>query len=190
MNLLFRLFDIDDDGFISDTELRAMLERLGNEISDDDLSNMMKAADKDGDGQISYEEFVGMMRGLADDYNGLQAFEIFRCAEPTTDKYTDEMREPESPQNSKLVEETPVGDPSNRPIKHRRKSVLSIFSRSKKKSTASDKKLLPRASCPDLTKSIAPSSTFLSRRVSSQRTKSSPKFSESRPGTKWNSLRN
>lgn len=190
MNLLFRLFDINDDGYISETELRAMLERLGNEISESDLSNMMQAADTDGDGQISYEEFVGMMNGLANDDSGLHALGVFQAAPLQQTTHDTSEVETCSPIVSKQDDEPRANDVSNRRFKLRRKSVLSIFSRSKKKPSIPNKTLLPRASCPDLSLSVSSSSDFSSRRASSQRDQSSPKISESRPGAKWKSLRN
>ena len=58
----FRKFDVDGSGSISVDELRITLrEVLGEETPDEDLEEMVKAADINGDGDIDYSEFVEMM---------------------------------------------------------------------------------------------------------------------------------
>ncbi|KAI6196446.1 hypothetical protein M3Y94_01111000 [Aphelenchoides besseyi] len=59
----FLVFDKDQDGFISAYELRFVMRNLGENLSDDECYGMIKEADIDGDGKISYEEFALMMRG-------------------------------------------------------------------------------------------------------------------------------
>jgi len=54
----FKLFDKDDDGFISFAELRAGMRDKGRDLSDDEVAEIFCGADTNGDGQISYEEFV------------------------------------------------------------------------------------------------------------------------------------
>ncbi|KAJ9136955.1 EF-hand [Coniochaeta hoffmannii] len=57
----FKVFDKDGSGTISAIELRAVLQHLGENLTDDDLDEMLKMADKNGDGNIDYEEFVHIM---------------------------------------------------------------------------------------------------------------------------------
>ncbi|XP_078173050.1 calmodulin-like [Carex rostrata] len=57
----FRVFDKDNDGFISSSELRSVLMNLGENITDEDVDEMIKEADVNGDGQVDYAEFVKMM---------------------------------------------------------------------------------------------------------------------------------
>ena len=57
----FRVFDKNGDGFIQLEELKAVMKSLGNKLTDKELDDMLKKYDADGDGQISYEEFVVMM---------------------------------------------------------------------------------------------------------------------------------
>uniref|UniRef100_A0A0E0MJA8 EF-hand domain-containing protein n=1 Tax=Oryza punctata TaxID=4537 RepID=A0A0E0MJA8_ORYPU len=54
----FRVFDKDQNGFISPDELRHVMANLGDPLSDDELAEMLREADSDGDGQINYTEFV------------------------------------------------------------------------------------------------------------------------------------
>eukprot|EP01083_Nonionella_stella_P059611 155962_1 len=57
----YRVFDKDGNGFISAYELRHVLTNLGEKLTDDEVYEMIREADFDGDGQINYEEFVRMM---------------------------------------------------------------------------------------------------------------------------------
>ena len=51
----FSLFDQDSDGFISPAELRVVMANLGENLTDSELEEMMKEADTDGDGKVSYQ---------------------------------------------------------------------------------------------------------------------------------------
>ena len=57
----FRLFDKDGNGFISADELKAVMQNLGEKLTDNDITDMIKDADLDGDNAINFEEFVRMM---------------------------------------------------------------------------------------------------------------------------------
>ena len=57
----FRVFDRDCNGFISAAELRHVMANLGEKLSEEEIDEMIKEADLDGDGAINYEEFVRMM---------------------------------------------------------------------------------------------------------------------------------
>lgn len=65
---LFQEFDADGDGYITATELRQSLHRIGGsfasvaeELTDDDVEEIIMECDEDGDGRISYSEFTGML---------------------------------------------------------------------------------------------------------------------------------
>ncbi len=65
---LFREFDQDGDGYITATELRQSLQKLGSnfaavadDLTDDDVEEIIMECDEDGDGRISYSEFTGML---------------------------------------------------------------------------------------------------------------------------------
>merc|ERR1719419_1189092 len=57
----FRIFDKDDDGFISVEELRNIMQNLGEKMSDKELDEMIVEADSDRDGLINYQEFVQVL---------------------------------------------------------------------------------------------------------------------------------
>ena len=58
---LFRVFDKDGNGYISAAELRHVMTNLGEKLTDEEVDEMIREADIDGDGQVNYEEFVAMM---------------------------------------------------------------------------------------------------------------------------------
>ena len=58
---LWAMFDKDGNGFISAAELRHIMTNLGEKLTDEEVDEMIREADIDGDGQINYEEFVKMM---------------------------------------------------------------------------------------------------------------------------------
>ncbi|KAF5752340.1 calmodulin-like protein 11 isoform X2 [Tripterygium wilfordii] len=57
----FKVFDKDQNGYISATELRHVMINLGEKLTDEEVEQMIREADLDGDGQVNYEEFVKMM---------------------------------------------------------------------------------------------------------------------------------
>ena len=51
----FRVFDRDGNGYISASELRHVMTNLGEKLTDDEVDEMIREADIDGDGQVNYE---------------------------------------------------------------------------------------------------------------------------------------
>ncbi|RZC52260.1 hypothetical protein C5167_020686 [Papaver somniferum] len=60
----FKVFDKDQNGFISAPELRHVMINLGEKLTDEEVDQMIREADLDGDGQVNYEEFVRMMMAV------------------------------------------------------------------------------------------------------------------------------
>ena len=57
----FKVFDKDGNGFISAAEMRHVMTNLGAKLTDDDVDEIIRKADTNGDGQVNYQEFVTMM---------------------------------------------------------------------------------------------------------------------------------
>ena len=51
----FSMFDRDGNGLISAQELRYAMTNMGEKLSDEEVDEMIKTADIDGDGQINYQ---------------------------------------------------------------------------------------------------------------------------------------
>lgn len=50
-----QVFDKDGNGFISAAELRHVMTNLGEKLTDEEVDEMIREADIDGDGQVNYE---------------------------------------------------------------------------------------------------------------------------------------
>ncbi|XP_051120628.1 calmodulin-like [Andrographis paniculata] len=57
----FKVFDRDQDGFISAVELRNVMMNMGERLSHEEAEQMIREADVDGDGLVSFDEFVRIM---------------------------------------------------------------------------------------------------------------------------------
>ena len=53
----FEVLDENKDGVISKDELSKLLGGLGEDVTDDVVTEMMNLADTDGDGKVNFEEF-------------------------------------------------------------------------------------------------------------------------------------
>ncbi|KAJ0265782.1 EF-hand domain-containing protein [Hirschfeldia incana] len=54
----FRIHDLDQNGFITKEELQYVIRNSGVKVTDKQVRKIIKAADADHDGRISYDEFV------------------------------------------------------------------------------------------------------------------------------------
>lgn len=51
----FRVFDLDQNGFITRDELRSAMEMIGETVTENQLTEFIRIADTDKDGKINYE---------------------------------------------------------------------------------------------------------------------------------------
>ncbi|KAF7707126.1 caltractin [Silurus meridionalis] len=58
----FRLFDDDETGKISFRNLKRVAKELGENLTDEELQEMIEEADRDGDGEVSQQEFLRIMK--------------------------------------------------------------------------------------------------------------------------------
>ena len=59
---LFMTLDRNQNGLISIHEIRYIVTHSSEDISESDIEIIMKEADTDGDGKISFEEFMTIMK--------------------------------------------------------------------------------------------------------------------------------
>jgi Ca2+-binding EF-hand superfamily protein len=61
LEALYRQFDVDGNNIITKENIREALFKLGRDITDEELEDIMKKHDKSGDQAISMEEFKKML---------------------------------------------------------------------------------------------------------------------------------
>ena len=58
---VFSLFDKDGDGTVSTKELGVVMWALGQNPTDAEIAEMIKEVDVDGNGEVDFDEFCGLM---------------------------------------------------------------------------------------------------------------------------------
>lgn len=69
---VFQSFDRDSNGYITAAELAGSMAKMGHPLSYRELSDMMREADTNGDGVLSFNEFATIMAKSAADFLGLK----------------------------------------------------------------------------------------------------------------------
>ncbi len=82
-NIVFRVFDKDGNGYITAQEFKHFMTTMGEKFSEEEVDEIIKEVDKDGDEQIDYEEFVQMIAPIVSDGNKDDPF-----ADPSATKMT------------------------------------------------------------------------------------------------------
>eukprot|EP00929_Paragymnodinium_shiwhaense_P004549 TRINITY_DN105584_c0_g1_i1.p1 TRINITY_DN105584_c0_g1~~TRINITY_DN105584_c0_g1_i1.p1 ORF type:complete len:352 (+),score=109.62 TRINITY_DN105584_c0_g1_i1:94-1149(+) len=57
----FDTFDLDGNRFVGAQELRHILDIIGEDATDEEIDEMIRMCDNDGDGQVTFDEFHRMM---------------------------------------------------------------------------------------------------------------------------------
>ena len=63
---VFALFDDDQTGAISFRNLKRVANELGENLTDEELQEMIEEADRNGDGMIDEDEFFRVMKKRGD----------------------------------------------------------------------------------------------------------------------------
>mmetsp|Transcript_31973 Transcript_31973/g.42199 ORF Transcript_31973/g.42199 Transcript_31973/m.42199 type:complete len:112 (-) Transcript_31973:213-548(-) len=74
---VFQLFDEDATGGISFRNLKRVANELGENLTDEELQEMIEEADRDGDGVVNSEEFYRVMRKREDPLDDLDSDDDF-----------------------------------------------------------------------------------------------------------------
>ena len=56
---MIRIFDKDDDGFITVEDLRRIMTKIGEGINKNEVKDMIREADSDNDGLVNYKGIRG-----------------------------------------------------------------------------------------------------------------------------------
>lgn len=78
---LRRVFDKNKDGLISSSELRHVMTSLGEKLSDEEVDDMIREADLDGDGMVNYEGKIKITTPVRTSQRGAVRCGALRCAE-------------------------------------------------------------------------------------------------------------
>ena len=60
----FKVFDRDNNGFISAAELRHVMTSIGEKLTDDEVDEMIREADQDGDHIVGHDFRHAVMRAV------------------------------------------------------------------------------------------------------------------------------
>ncbi|CEM30956.1 unnamed protein product [Vitrella brassicaformis CCMP3155] len=58
----FDTFDLDNNRFVGAAEIRHILDLIGEKASDEEIDEMIRMIDIDGDGQVTYDEFYKLVK--------------------------------------------------------------------------------------------------------------------------------
>lgn len=72
----FKVFDKNGDGFINATELRHVMTTLGEKLTEEEVIEMIREADIDGDGKVNYEGMIRRRRFLSANFCFVFCFRI------------------------------------------------------------------------------------------------------------------
>ena len=75
--VVFDKYDADGSGAVDGKELKAVFAECGQQLTDDELKELIKEFDTDGNGELEFKEFLAMMQKL--------------LAGPSTQELLDEM---------------------------------------------------------------------------------------------------
>lgn len=69
IRLAFKVFDKDGNGYITSSEFKYFMTTMGEKLSEEEVDEIIREVDKDGDEQIDYEEFVNSFASIVHENN-------------------------------------------------------------------------------------------------------------------------
>ena len=69
---IFDQYDRDGNGYLGASDLAKVYKILGENLDDDLIDELIREADKDGDGQIAYPEFHTLVKILEEEGGGMR----------------------------------------------------------------------------------------------------------------------
>ena len=61
MERVYKLFDLNRNGDIRLADLKRVAKELGEDISDEELQEIIQRADLDGDGKLTFDDFYNVI---------------------------------------------------------------------------------------------------------------------------------
>lgn len=59
----FYTFDLNGNGYVGAAEIRFVMDALGEAVTDEEIDEMIRMVDIDGDGEVNFREFYKMASG-------------------------------------------------------------------------------------------------------------------------------
>ena len=87
---VFNLFDIDNSGAININELGSAMKSLGMKPTEEELERLMNEVDKDGTGEIEFDEFIQLVGKKVNDAELMDQLErVFHKFDCDNDAFLD-----------------------------------------------------------------------------------------------------
>jgi centrin-1 len=67
IKMIFKYFDLDNNDKISIRNLKKIAQEIGENLSDEELKEILEEADRDNDGYIGFDDFYRIMKKRGDD---------------------------------------------------------------------------------------------------------------------------
>ena len=90
-NTAFNAIDLDHEGFISNKELKKAFEKLGKELKEEEISEIIKRIDYDKNGKLNYSEFLMASINLKNFINDQRLFNLFLHFDTNNSGYIDKQ---------------------------------------------------------------------------------------------------
>ncbi|CAN0368049.1 unnamed protein product, partial [Discosporangium mesarthrocarpum] len=86
LRTIFELFDCDRDGFLTQSEIREILWSLGQHPTEDDMEDMIRKHDTNGNGTLEFDEFKKLFQERLTFKNTREEYaEAFRAVDKNKD---------------------------------------------------------------------------------------------------------